>query len=275
MSSPIDRASVPEANERVRFAVRYEDEGLLVADKTSRVVTQPGKGHERDTLLNGLMALHGPKLANLGAARDFGLLHRLDKETSGLVIVALKPDVYDALRAAFEERRVEKFYYAIVNKPPRESSGIIRMPLEENVERTGKYTSVRTGKIARGSGGKPALTAYRVVAASELGALIEARPVTGRLHQVRLHLDAPGATGRGDPAYGPRNARLSSSRLALHAHKLRFEHPATGEMLEVKSGLPKELRSLMRKLDLPIEALSASGKPSHEVSGEPVGDEEA
>ncbi|MEM9064173.1 MAG: RluA family pseudouridine synthase [Planctomycetota bacterium] len=275
MSGP---SAIPEPNERVRFALRHEDAHLVVVDKPSRLVTQPGKGHERDTLVNGVMAHWGRELTNLGASRDFGLLHRLDKETSGLVIVARTPSAYDAMREAFEQRRVEKFYYALTNKAPNDESGVIRLPLDEQVERTGRYTSVRTGRVVRGNSGKPALTAYRVLARSDLGALIEARPVTGRLHQVRLHLDAIGATVLGDPAYGPRAARLSSSRLALHAHRLRFVHPATDEMTEVRSAMPKELRSLMRRLDLPVEALhgsAGSGDPGHEAGGKTVGDEEA
>lgn len=241
---------VPETNERVTYGIAHQDEHMLVVRKRAGLVTEPGVGHERDTLLNGLMDEYGNRLRQLGEKRDFGLVHRLDKETSGLLLVALTPDAYDGLRAAFENRKVEKYYWAICNKAPREDSGVIRLNLDELVERSSRYTSTRTAKVVRGSGGKPALTAYRVVAASELGALIEARPVTGRLHQVRAHLSAIGASVLGDPVYGPKAARGASKRLALHAHRVKFEHPVTGEAMDIKVPLPPDLRRLLTRLDI-------------------------
>src|SRR5882672_9343052 len=101
-----------EPNESITFKVRYQDDDLLVVQKRAGLPTQPGKGHEADTLLNGLFARFGPLLQNLGAARDFGLLHRLDKDTSGLLIVALRPRAYDTLRDDFAARRIKKYYWA-------------------------------------------------------------------------------------------------------------------------------------------------------------------
>src|SRR5690606_13520246 len=144
-----------EPNERITYKVRYEDHDLLVVEKAARLVTQPGLGHLNDTLMNGLFAVYGAKLQNLGKSRDFGLLHRLDRQTSGLLIVALRARTYDALRAAFEHRRIRKYYWAVTARAPKKPSGIIRRPIQEAVEEK---------KLAHvSSSGKPALTAYRVL----------------------------------------------------------------------------------------------------------------
>ncbi|MFG0327980.1 MAG: RluA family pseudouridine synthase [Phycisphaerales bacterium JB037] len=234
-----------EPNERVTFRVCHEDEDLLIVEKPSGLVTQPGVGHLTDTLLNGLFAVYGTQLQNLGNARDFGLVHRLDRETSGLLAVALTRRGYDGLRAQFEKRTTRKFYWAVCKAAPSRERGVIRIPIAERVERASRYTSTKTARI--GAGGKPALTAYRVLQEGRPISLIEARPVTGRLHQVRVHLDAIGATVLGDPVYGPKLARELSPRLALHAHRLCVTHPATGKPIDVRTKWPRDLRNLLRK----------------------------
>ena len=263
-----------EPNSRVTYRVHFEDEHLLVVEKRSGLVTQPGVGHGRDTLLNGLFEAYGPRLQNLGQVRDFGLVHRLDRDTSGLLVVALTAPAYDGLRAAFEQRTVRKFYWAVCKSSPREPEGVIRLSLDERVKRVDRYTSVRRGTINRS--GKPALTAYRVLEANDLGALIDARPVTGRLHQIRLHLNAIGATVLGDPLYGNESARAGSPRLALHAHRLSFDHPITGEPLDVRSRWPSDLRLLLKKLELARPDLAAGDSADdagHEPAGDAVSDE--
>ena len=143
-----------EPNERVTFRVRHEDADLLVVEKPSGVVTQPGVGHTTDTLLNGLFAIYGTQLQNLGNARDFGLVHRLDRETSGLLAVALSRRGYDGLRAQFEKRTTRKFYWAVCKAAPSRGRGVIRLPINERVARASRYTSTKTAHI--GPGGKPA-----------------------------------------------------------------------------------------------------------------------
>ncbi len=266
-----------EPNERVTFRELYRDEHLVVVEKPARVVTMPGVGHQHDTLLNGLYARFGDRLRQLGVARDHGLVHRLDRETSGVLVVALSHEAYDGLRASFEQRETRKFYWAVTMKAPRETEGVIRRPIEEVLQRKDKYTSTRTARLS--NGGRPALTAYRVLSASDLGAVIEARPVTGRLHQVRVHLASVGAGVLGDDTYGPRRTNDASPRLALHAHRLAFQHPVTGEALDVRSAWPKDLRSLLKRLDLPRPDLEEPGAISDEgadeVGGDAVGEEEA
>ena len=117
-----------EPNERVTFGLAYADEHLLVVEKPAGVPTQPGKGHQRDTLLNGLFTRYGRALQNLGARRDYGLLHRLDKDTSGLLVVALGPEAYDRLRDDFANRRVRKFYWAVCDGHPKRPTGVIKVP---------------------------------------------------------------------------------------------------------------------------------------------------
>lgn len=259
-----------EPNDRVTFKVRHEDRDVIVADKPAGLVTQPGRGHEGDTLLNGLFARHGVRLQQLGRDRDFGLLHRLDKQTSGLLVVALTRDAYDALREAFEQRRVRKYYWAVTGKAPNKPSGVIRRPiLEEGGDDSAKSsrTAPKTARVA--ASGKPALTAYRVIDASDRGALIECRPVTGRLHQVRVHLESIGCPILGDDLYAPRWAASVAARLALHAHRLTFAHPRTGEAIDVRSPMPRDMKSLLKKF-----GLSASSDRGHQVGGDAVGHEE-
>jgi len=237
-----------EPNERVTFGVRYEDEHLLVVDKPAGVVTLPGVGHQHDTLLNGLFASRGEKLRQLGRARDHGLVHRLDRDTSGLLIVALTVEAYDGLRAMFAERAVRKYYLAIAHKAPREAEGVIKRPVIEYVKRKDRYTSEKLARVDRG--GKPAVTAYRVLASNDVGCLIEARAVTGRLHQVRVHLASIGAALVGDQQYAPRLAAGGLPRAALHAARLKFEHPVTGETVDVRSGLPKDMKKLLHRIGI-------------------------
>lgn len=237
-----------EPNERVTFRVRHEDEDVLVVEKRAGLVTQPGVGHQHDTLLNGLFARYGDRLQNVGASRDFGLVHRLDKETSGLIVVALRPRAYEHLREQFASRDVRKFYWALCHKAPKEPDGVIKRPIEEVVTRTGKYTSQKSARLTQA--GKPAATAYRVLQANDIGALIEARPVTGRLHQVRVHLASIGCAVLGDEVYGPRAVDHASARLALHAHRLCFTHPVTGKELDFQTGWPNDLKKLVRAMGL-------------------------
>jgi 23S rRNA pseudouridine1911/1915/1917 synthase len=238
-----------EPNERVTFKVRHEDDDLVVVNKPARVVTLPGLGHETDSLLNGLFARYGPRLQNLGKARDFGLLHRLDRDTSGLVILALRPRAYDRLREIFEQREVGKYYWAIVKGRPKGASGVIRKPLLEYEGRSGK--DPRTKKLARiSSVGKPAVTAWRVLDSGIAASLLECRAVTGRLHQLRVHLDSIGCPIFGDELYGPASIRTAAPRLALHAHRVTFPHPETGAAVDVKSSWPSDLKGLLKRLGL-------------------------
>lgn len=266
-----------EPNPRVTFRLLHEDEHLVVVEKASGVVTAPGVGHQHDTLLNGLYAKWGERMRQLGVARDHGLVHRLDQGTSGVLAVALTREAYDGLRALFESRDVRKYYWAVTMKAPRDPEGVIRQPIDEVLSRKDRYTSRKSARPS--SSGKPALTAYRVLAESELGALLEARPVTGRLHQIRVHLSMIGAPVLGDELYGSHRSRGASTRLALHSHRLSFTHPVTGEEVDVRTVFPRDLRGLLKRMGLPRPDVdgpgAVSGDRADEFGRDSVGEEEA
>jgi len=256
-----------EPNERITFGIRYQDEHLLVVEKPARVPTQPGKGHQTDTLLNGLFARFGNQLQNLGKARDFGLLHRLDKDTSGLLVVGLRVPAYDKLREMFVSRAIRKFYWAICAAAPKHDSGVIKLAIAEG--HAADENSKGPKKLAHVSkSGKPAVTAYRVLEKSEMACLVEARPVTGRLHQIRVHLEAIGCPILGDEFYGPRRVHGASPRLALHAHRLGFAHPITGEPVDVRTDWPGDLRRTLRLVGLHRPGAKESERAPSASSGE-------
>lgn len=248
-----------EPNERIAFRLAFESDEVIVVEKPARVATQPGKGHQRDTLLNALFARFGTKLQKLGKARDFGLLHRLDKDTSGVLIVGLTPEAYDALREDFTKRAIKKFYWAICDRAPKVAQGVIKLPIVETAiaSRTSSSGPPKTARVARV--GKPAVTAYRTLAQNESFSLVEARPVTGRLHQVRVHLDAIGAPILGDEFYGPRRSQNAADRVMLHAHRVVFTHPITGKLIDARSAMPRDMKRTLKavRLAMPERAPSA------------------
>lgn len=236
-----------EPNELVRYKVRFADEHLLVVEKPAHVVSVPGAGHERASLLNGLFTTHGKQLQNLGKDRDFGMLHRLDRETSGLLIVALRASAYDRLREKFESREIRKYYLAVVAGVPRQDSGVIRRPIAEVREVRNRHEM----KIAKISGaGKPATTAYRVLDSVAAASLLECRAVTGRLHQLRVHLESIRCPIFGDDLYAPPVIASGAARLALHAHRIAFSHPINGQAIDIRSSIPGDLKRLVLKLGM-------------------------
>ncbi|MGD1915493.1 MAG: RluA family pseudouridine synthase [Phycisphaerales bacterium] len=232
-----------EPNERIGVTVRYEDEHLLVVEKRARLATVPGKAHTSATLLNGLFAKYGTKLQNVGKQREFGMMHRLDKPTSGLLLVALSPESYDALADLFRKREIAKFYYAITRRPPAKlPTGAINRPILEEQ---------KAKKLARvASSGKPALTAYRLVEQTPAATLLECRAVTGRLHQVRVHLASIGCAILGDDLYANATIADAAGRLMLHAHGLVFTHPMTGAQIDTRAPLPRDFVAMLKRAGL-------------------------
>lgn len=232
-------------NPHVSLALAYEDPAFVVVDKPAGVVTQPGEKHDRDTLLNGLFASHGKALQNIGKARDFGLVHRLDRPTSGLVIVALEQAAYDHLRAQFAGRTIEKTYLALVHGAPRPPSGTEQTPIRE-VRRGGRKVAALDG----GRGAQPAVTRYETLVRGPVASLLACRPATGRLHQIRVHLAHRGCPVVGDGEYGRREAvdRSLGQRIGLHAAELRLVHPTTGQRLTVRAPLPADLLAACERL---------------------------
>ncbi len=220
----------PAPNPAVPFSVRHEDEHLVVLEKPWGVTMHPGPGHGSDTLLNGLVARH-PELLGLGAERGFGLVHRLDRETSGLVVVARTAEAYDGLTAAFAGREVEKRYRALVKGAPRDNA--------------------REGRIEGPIDGREAATRWELV--EKVGhrkwvvAVVTAHPLTGRKHQLRIHLASIGCPILGDKRHGaptiPIAQQIGLKRVALHAESLAFTHPVTGARQAFEAPWPKELQA--------------------------------
>ncbi len=238
-----------QPNPNIRVPIVLADPGFLVVDKPCGMVTQPGKGHESDSLLNGLAAAYGPLLQGLGKARDWGLLHRLDREASGLLLVGLRTRAYDALRTAFEERRIEKRYWAIVFGKPPKDAGVIRAPIKET---TSGKARMKTAEVSRAAapGAQRAITAYRVLDTTGKASLLECRLGTGRLHQIRAHMEWLGCPVIGDGLYGARTPGARGPRLALHACHLGFAHPETGAPVSAWSEWPRDLSGTLRRLGL-------------------------
>ncbi|MFO0972988.1 MAG: RluA family pseudouridine synthase [Phycisphaerae bacterium] len=231
-----------EPNEQIPFDIRHHDDDLLVVDKPAGVVSEPGKGHPRDSLLNGLFAHFGAALQNLGEERDWGLLHRLDRDTSGLLLVALRNRAYDRLREQFEERRVKKRYLALVAGVPAPRQGVIQKPVAE-------VLGLRKRAVIRRDAA-PAITAYKVLDATPAVSLIEARPATGRLHQIRVHMASIDCPVLGDDTYGRAARALRVPRLCLHAAGLSFVHPTANTRLTVDSPWPADLAGTLKRLGL-------------------------
>ncbi len=238
-------------NPRVRCREVYVDPHFLVIGKEPGVVTQPGVGHDRDTLLNYAFAHHGPALQALGKRRDFGLVHRLDRPTSGLVLVGLTPEGYDGLRDLFERRRVKKTYVALVHGVPRAPQGTVREPIREGRRGGRKYAFLGEHHHAQ-----PAVTRYTVLARSRVAALLECEIETGRLHQIRAHLAHLGHPVVGDREYGRRDdldrrfAQAVKGAVFLHAGALGFAHPVEGPRVEVEAPLPERTAAFLSEVGL-------------------------
>lgn len=237
----------------------HADPHFLVLYKPAGVVTQPGAESADDTLLNGVASTHGEALAALGYDRDFGLLHRLDRPTSGLVLVALTPEGYDGLRAQFATRTLKKTYVALIRGQISPARGTERAAIAEVLRDGRKRARVVTG-TARVRGAQPAVTHWRTVTHNGRYTLLECEPETGRLHQIRAHLAHRGHAILGDRDYGPRDEqdgafrRLAGKAIFLHAGALRFMHPVDGRSLTVEVPLPEDLAEALPALGLTCPA---------------------
>jgi 23S rRNA pseudouridine1911/1915/1917 synthase len=225
--------------------IRFEDEHVIVIDKPAGLVVHPAPGNPDRTLVNALLAHCGASLAGIGGVRRPGIVHRLDKDTSGLMVVAKTGVAHQNLAADFAARRIERAYQAFVWGVPAPAAGEIAMSI-------GRSTRDRKKMAVVHQGGKHALTRYRVLRAyGTAAAWVECRLATGRTHQIRVHLSNAGHGLIGDRTYGgARNhARISFPRQALHAYLLGFTHPASGAALSFESELPRDMAELKQLLE--------------------------
>jgi 23S rRNA pseudouridine1911/1915/1917 synthase len=190
-------------------------------------------------LVNGLVARY-PQIIDVCGAERGGIVHRLDKDTSGVIVVAKAQKICQALQRQFKKRQVTKTYLALVEGHPDPRQGIIEAPIGRDKRQRKRMAIVRSGRQAR--------TAYRVIELFDDNSLVEVQPETGRTHQIRVHLSWLGYPVVGDPVYGYRKRRLPIKRQFLHAHKLELTHPVTGEPLLLTAPLAGDLAKLLRQL---------------------------
>lgn len=238
------------AAEDLPLAVVYEDDDLLVVDKPTGLPIHPAAGHPAGTLVNALLH-HTPDLSRLGGAERPGIVHRLDKDTTGLLLVAKSDRAHQALTLAFRRRHVAKTYAAVCFGVPAGEELVIDAPIA-------RHPGHRQRMAVR-EGGRTARTVVRLVEPFRGTALVAASPVTGRTHQIRVHLAHAGHALVGDPTYAGRQWRNLAGdaarracrafpRQALHAWRLRLTHPVSGEPLELEAPLPADLVALLAVL---------------------------
>jgi 23S rRNA pseudouridine1911/1915/1917 synthase len=225
------------AAERIPLTVIYRDEDVIVVDKPAGLTVHPAPGHPSGTLVNALLAL-APDLAEVGERIRPGIVHRLDRDTSGLLVVACNERARADLTRQLKQREVSKTYLALVQGVPQPPQGTIEAPI-------GRHPRNRK-KMAVIVGGREAETRYRLRETVDGLALLEVEPVTGRTHQIRVHLAAIGHPVVGDAVYGKRSEIVG--RQFLHAWRLAFDLPSSGRRVEFESPLPADLRAALARL---------------------------
>jgi 23S rRNA pseudouridine1911/1915/1917 synthase len=232
--------------EAIPLSVVHEDSDLLVVDKPAGMVVHPAPGHSRGTLVNALLA-HYPELATSGDERP-GIVHRLDRDTSGLILVARTEKIRRALQRQFQDRLVTKAYLALLDGHVQPAWGRIEAPIGRDPQ--------HRQRMAVLLGGREAITEYHVLEkfSHQIGpvageyTLVEAGPKTGRTHQIRVHFASIGHPVAGDAVYGRRRTPLPISRQFLHAWRLGFKHPGTGRRMNLEAPLPVDLASVLELL---------------------------
>lgn len=239
---PAPQGSVELVAQNIPLEILYEDESIVVVNKPADLVVHPGAGHSSQTLVNALLARYG-NLPEGSEPLKPGIVHRLDKGTSGCLVVARTPEAMKNLQDQFKNRQVEKIYWALVAGKPA-AEGIFDKPLGRHPKKRQKISS-HTRK------GREAKTEWRVL--ENFGcrfSWVEIRLHTGRTHQIRVHFSEGGFPVAGDPAYGRRaKSRLEGIRRPmLHARRLGFTHPVRGEWLQFEAPLPQEMNELLQTL---------------------------
>lgn len=233
----------------IPLVIVHEDDHLLIIDKPAGLVVHPGCGHAEGTLVNALLHHCAGRLSGIGGVARPGIVHRIDKDTSGLLVVAKTDRAHDGLARQFKAHTIDRRYAAVVSRVPVPAAGRIESRLGRSPLNRQKMAIVGDGR------GKHAVTHYAVRAKFRNAALMECRLETGRTHQVRVHMASIGHPLLGDPAYGTPTreerallSRLAFARQALHAERLGFRHPITGEALTFESPLPCDIVALIDSL---------------------------
>ena len=229
----------------------FEDDHLLVVDKPAGMVVHPAAGNQDGTLVNALLHHCAGRLSGIGGVARPGIVHRIDKDTSGLLVVAKTDPAHEGLAKQFADHSIERVYSAIVSGVPLQSSGTVDAPLARSPNNRKKIA------IVEGNRGKRAVTHWRKITNLHEAALVECRLETGRTHQVRVHMTSIGHPLVGDPVYGRvRSAHrnllkdMDFHRQALHAAELGFIHPVENRRLSFKSELPSDIQELLTALGI-------------------------
>ena len=227
-SVPLDTAAEP-----IPLKIIFEDEYLLALNKPAGIVVHPAPGHYTGTLVNALLH-HCKDLSGIGGVERPGIVHRLDKDTSGLVMVAKTESAHKNLTAQFKNRKIRKEYLAIVKGNVKKDRGLIHTTI-------GRHKVHRKKMDTGALNGREASTEYQVVYRCKNWSYLELWPKTGRTHQIRVHLASIHHPVIGDQLYGGKSADLKISRHALHAHRLELKHPITGLSLSFQASLPTDM----------------------------------
>lgn len=233
----------------IALNIVFEDDHLIVVDKPAGMVVHPAAGNPDGTLVNALLHHCAGRLSGIGGVARPGIVHRIDKDTSGLLVVAKTDAAHEGLSAQFAKHGIDRRYRAIVAGIPAPPAGSVDAPLGRSPANRQKMAIVAQGR------GKRAVTHYRLVTPLSGAALVECRLETGRTHQVRVHMASLGHPLLGDPVYGSKKSvhrellnRLDFKRQALHAAELGFIHPVSKESLSFKSAIPSDMQELFRAL---------------------------
>jgi 23S rRNA pseudouridine1911/1915/1917 synthase len=235
---PPDESTVVHP-ETIPLDVLYEDADLVAVDKPAGMVVHPAYGHTSGTLVNAALA-RWPEMAAVGGAERAGIVHRLDKDTSGVIVLAKSAAALDALQAQFKARTIYKRYLALVEGIPATPTGLIDAPIGRDQK--------QRKKMAVRHDGREAVTRYTLLEDFDTHALLALEPHTGRTHQIRIHLAWLGHPVVGDRVYGFRKQRIKMKRLFLHAAELHLDSPGMGERLTFEAPLPVGLQNILDKL---------------------------
>ncbi|WP_019516547.1 RluA family pseudouridine synthase [Sphingomonas sp. Mn802worker] len=244
-------APAPAHNEAqdIPLVVAFEDEHLIVVDKPAGLVVHPAAGNLDGTLVNALLHHCGGSLSGIGGVARPGIVHRIDKDTSGLMVAAKTDRAHEGLAKQFAAHSIDRRYHAIVAGRPMPAAGSVDAPLARSPQ--------NRKKVAIVAGGKRALTHYRTLHSLREAAMVECRLETGRTHQVRVHMASLGHSLLGDPVYGRTKQAhkgvldtLNFRRQALHATRLGFVHPISTATMAFDSPMPADMQELFRRLDV-------------------------
>ncbi len=228
----------PEAvAQDIPLRILYEDDDLAVVEKPCGMVVHPAAGNEDGTLVNALLH-HLKNLSGIGGVTRPGIVHRLDKDTSGLLLVAKHDAAHVALSRQLKDREMEKHYLAVVEGVMREPSGIVNAPIARS--------KANRKRMAIDPAGRPAVTEWRMVEELRNGSLLNVHLITGRTHQIRVHMASLNHPVAGDPIYGFKHG-LAAPRLMLHAWSLAFTHPMSGERMQFEAPVPEVFTAALNK----------------------------